>query len=113
MKKFIMLCVLIPGLVFAKGPKPETEPNMTINFDEFPRVLHFDNLRNAISSNGEILFCPREIAVSWHQQNICSVENQNKWTRISDINIDGYTVDRYEFRLQNGYRHLFVYLKKK
>ncbi len=87
-------------------------PNGMVDYGNVQRVMHFNADRNAISDNGTILVClPYSKATN---PGCVNANGTNAWLDIASINIPEHYLIGFEYRMVgSGYRHLFLYFRKK
>lgn len=88
-----------------------------IQFDKLPRVLIFNDPRNSMTDDGQLLVCLRRFNAN--QYGTCTDSNGNNAWSLGENAIPGFKLDSYEFRFagsggySGGYRTLILYFKKK
>lgn len=116
MKK-LLIALLLPLTAWAGSGSQGSEETRTniIDLSYAQRVMHFQSERNAISVDGAILVCMQPNKTNWNNGTCLDAKDNNQWTDVSNIRINGYELTGFEYRLagSGGYRNLFLYFKKK
>ena len=98
----------------ASAPQAGTDGGSMVSVSDFPRVLIFEPLRNNVTTDGQLVICPRHHEVSWREPGKCPAEGPNAWMSIQDVRIAGHILSHYEIRMpgSGGSRNLILYFKK-
>lgn len=114
--RFLTSLLLLPLLVFGNGVRAEGSRGVgTIEIAYATRVLHFDHTRNAISPEGVIAVCLFPNDNSMGRNTCINAKGNNQWQDIFTIDIPGYQLVGFEYRLAGtgAYRNLFLYFRRK
>jgi hypothetical protein len=120
MKKFLLALLAFPVLAVAGASSnvanraAQEPPTSGISITHAQRSLTFGPGRNTTTVDGMILVCQHP---NKYDENLAScVDNagKNQWADILGIQIPGYVLVSFEYRLSGyGSRYLFLYFGKK
>lgn len=115
MKRILLTAaMLLPTILWAAATASYTASTGTgiIEYKNIQRVMHFSDERNKISAYGVILVCLPHSAIS--SSRCVDANGNNAWQDIANVDIPGHELAGFDYRLSgSGYRHIFLYFKKK